>query len=660
MMKQSHNASHQKRYGQYFSGSKVAELLSALLPASRFYSSAIDPMVGVGDLLLPAIQKTQPNSKVVGVEIDAPIAKQCAQRLTSAKIIKGDSFCSKKVIMPAGWDLVITNPPYVRYQLQKDEHSVMPSSAEIRSNLCRQISAMKHLGVSDKAFFLKLAQNYSGLSDMAVPSWLLCASMLSSKGVLAIVVPEAWLSREYAAPIRYMLLKCFDNIVIARDVGACWFENALVRTCLVVAERSNTVPFNEGLKKNIYQIDLGASLVGATSLIENMSFEGHRNYTAIVELLRRKLDVSGEGYSAYSYDAITAFSDLVSIVKSAKWTEPEERGPVESNRALPAEFAKIAGLQDHLDYVSLSELGVTCGQGLRTGANDFFYMQIVSEEDHAYIVRGKSWCKELQKFSVNKNNIIKVVQNRNNVDGLVVVPAELDLGVLRISDEIRIADRASCSCNKISETRVLSDVLTAYVSAAETHVDARGRSFKEYSAVSPNEKKDNSGFTSYWYMLPGFTKRHLPDLCVTRINAKAAECIFVPQAPGTPVAVDANFSTLWCSSEQTTKIAFALLNSSWCKCYLEIISAIMGGGALKVEASHIRKLLFPQYSAEQLQSLSIYADQLLQVKKMTQELQDKIDTVVVAPFENGTEILNEIRLLLSRKLFERGGKNDES
>lgn len=297
---------------------------------------------------------------------------------------------------------------------------------------------------------------------------------------------------------------------------------------------------------------------------------------------------------------------------------------------------------------------------MRTGANDFFYMQIVSEKEHSYIVRGKIWCKELQKFSVKKNNIIKVVQNRNNVGGLVVVPAELDLGVLRISDEIRTTDRASCSCNRISETRVLSDALTAYVSAAEAYVDARGRSFKEYSAVSPNEKKDNSGFTSYWYMLPGFTKRHLPDLCVTRINAKATECIFVPQTPGTPVAVDANFSTLWCSSEQTTKIAFALLNSSWSKCYLEITSAIMGGGALKVEASHIRKLLFPQYSAEQLQLLSVYADQLLRVKKMTQELQDKIDTVVVAPFENGTEILNEIRLLLSRKLLERGGKNDES
>ena len=200
----------------------------------------------------------------------------------------------------------------------------------------------------------------------------------------------------------------------------------------------------------------------------------------------------------------------------------------------------------------------------------------------------------------------------------------------------------------------LSDALNDYISAGEKHIDSRGRHFKEYSAVSPNEKKDDTGFVSYWYMLPNFTKRHLPDLCMTRINAKAAECIFVPQKAGEPVAVDANFSTLWGQSERTIKIAFALLNSSWSKCYLEITSTGMGGGALKVEASHIRKILFPQYSAEQLQSLADYAEQLLKAKQMTQELQDKIDAVVVAPFGNEAVLLNEIRVLLNRKLLERG------
>lgn len=655
MMKQSHSASHQKRYGQYFSGNKVAELLSALLPASRLYSSAIDPMVGVGDLLLPAIQKTQPNSRVVGVEIDDPIAKQCAQRLSTAKIIKGDSFCRKQVITPDGWDLVITNPPYVRYQLQKDEHSVMPSSAEIRSNLCKQISKMRHLSSSDKAFFLKLAQNYSGLSDMAVPSWLLCASMLSSKGVLAIVVPEAWLNREYAAPIRYMLLKCFDNIVVARDVGACWFENALVRTCLIVAERSKTVSFDDGLKKNIYQIDLGANLVGATSLIENMFVDGHSNYDAIIELLRQKPNVSGDGYTAYSHEATSVFSDLRNAVRNSKWASREDRIGITSNGVLPAELAKLVGPQNCPQYVSLSDLGVACGQGLRTGANDFFYIDIAAEEAKSYTVRAKSWCNEPQIFSVNKSNIIKVVQNRSNIDGLVVSPEELDLGVLCISDKIRPIDSLSCSTQKFGDVTLLPDELIDYVNAGENYVDSRGRRFKEYSAVAPNEKKDAFGFTSYWYMLPSFTKRHLPDLCMTRINAKSAECIFVPQTTKRPVAVDANFSTLWCQSEHTAKTAFALLNSSWSKCYLEIICTIMGGGALKVEASHIRKVLFPQYSAEQLQLLADCADQLLETKKMTQELQDRIDTVAVAPFENATEILNEIRLLLNRKLLERKG-----
>ena len=43
--------SHQKRFGQYFSGDKVAALLSLLLPQGLKYGSIIDPMAGEGDLL---------------------------------------------------------------------------------------------------------------------------------------------------------------------------------------------------------------------------------------------------------------------------------------------------------------------------------------------------------------------------------------------------------------------------------------------------------------------------------------------------------------------------------------------------------------------------------------------------------------------------------
>ena len=51
MKKPSRTFSHQKRFGQYFSGDKVAALLSLLLPQGLQYCSIIDPMVGKGDLL---------------------------------------------------------------------------------------------------------------------------------------------------------------------------------------------------------------------------------------------------------------------------------------------------------------------------------------------------------------------------------------------------------------------------------------------------------------------------------------------------------------------------------------------------------------------------------------------------------------------------------
>ena len=69
----------------------------------------------------------------------------------------------------------------------------MPSAQEIRENLIVQIGRTSYLSDEEKALFLQLAKNYSGLSDMAVPAWLLCAALVKKDGYLAMVVPETWL-----------------------------------------------------------------------------------------------------------------------------------------------------------------------------------------------------------------------------------------------------------------------------------------------------------------------------------------------------------------------------------------------------------------------------------------------------------------------------------
>ena len=122
------------------------------------------------------------------------------------------------------------------------------------------------------------------------------------------------------------------------------------------------------------------------------------------------------------------------------------------------------------------------------------------------------------------------------------------------------------------------------------------------------------------------------------------------------IVVDANFVTLWGNSEENIKISLALLNSTWSKCCLELLCTVMGGGALKIEASHVRKLLFPKLDHCQLQRLLEYGIAIAKGQKITAELRDAIDTTILESFTDAESLLNQIKTLLQRKLNERGAK----
>ena len=102
MKKPSSTFSHQKRFGQYFSGDKVAALLSLLLPQGLQYCSIIDPMVGKGDLLSAVVAKATKNVQMFGVEIDKPVAVACQKRLPQANIICEDAFKVKLSLQKRG------------------------------------------------------------------------------------------------------------------------------------------------------------------------------------------------------------------------------------------------------------------------------------------------------------------------------------------------------------------------------------------------------------------------------------------------------------------------------------------------------------------------------------------------------------------------------
>lgn len=644
---------HQKRYGQYFSGEKVANLLFSLLPANALIESAVDPMAGVGDLLRPVLSKTQ---NVLAVEIDAAVAKQCASNLPSSRVVNKDAFMCSDIITPDGWDLVITNPPYVRYQLQDGADGKIGTSNAIRKNLCKAIDQLQHLSSEDKAFFLRLAQSYSGLSDMAVPSWILCASLVKMNGLLAIVVPETWLNREYAAPVQYLLTKCFDILTIVKDVNACWFENALVKTCLVIARRHSTLSLSD-VRGNTFCVDIESKIDGDTSLIDGMKYNGKCGVAALTELLETMPDIDGEGFRSTLKKTLDLFPHMLNSAGTSKWVLAGESSSLDMRASHPIDILPLLHDSGYSgEYITLSDFRVECGQGLRTGANDFFYLNIKKEKSDSYIVNSNLLRNSLNEMVFPLRNVVKTVRNRKQVDGLVASYDKLTTGLLLIHDEVRVEDLPDCE--NPEKFAVMDTEVSKYITSAEQYRNPRGLALKDYSAVSPNERRVADKYLRFWYMLPSLTARHLPSLCMTRINSVQPECIFVLQDEKFPIVVDANFVTIWSDKPQSIKVAFVLLNSTWARCYLESLCTVMGGGALKLEAAQLKKLKFPKYTRSELMVLEELGDILIQRGTADIALQNRIDQAVLAPFRTSREIKQKLCCLLEKKLAERGAKKD--
>lgn len=592
------NNSHKKRYGQYFSGKKISAQLYDLLPKKSTWENVVDPMAGTGDMLLTVINKSQYVNNILGVEIDKNIADECKANLPeNCRVVCSDAFKCSDLITADGWELVITNPPYVRYQLQDSCDKIMPSRNEIRQNLLLMIDQISYLTENEKKLFCSVANNYSGLSDMAVPAWILCAALVKKGGYLAMVVPETWLTREYAMPIQYLLSKLFN----IKKVFSCGktdsFPNALVKTNLIIAKRRNEI-----LLKDLEH--------EKTHVMQNGKDEIHKTINLF----------------PYFYDNL----------KSANWIKDKDKeflddGPKAAQ--LPYEMLDMIQKNRSVKYIGLKELRMDCGQGLRTGANEFFYVQIVNSQDRECFVKSNSWDDGGKLYSVPSQMIIRTLRNRNDIRGLTVKAEQLCSGLLLFS-------------------KTATGNIKKYVLSAENYRDRKGRSFKDYTAVSPNEKIINGHVVKEWYCLPPLTSRHLPNLCVPRITAKESECLYIEQKQSSPIAVDANMITLWGDNNRDVYISMAIFNSTWVKLLLELTCNVMGGGALKIEANNIKKIVVPDLDKALFDRLENLGSKLIELNTMNSNIQNEIDNIIFSPF-NDNQLIMKSRMLLEEKISER-------
>lgn len=295
-------------------------------------------------------------------------------------------------------------------------------------------------------------------------------------------------------------------------------------------------------------------------------------------------------------------------------------------------------------FHTLDAEGISVGQGLRTGANGFFYADGARNADQVSL----SFSGPLTGHTaIAPIGIAKpVLRRQSELPAGYIVRAEhargwaLDLRRHALAEDVGNEDMISAPYETMPES------LAALVKAAgqaNFGSETKPQKVWELTAVMPNAKPAARGLPArHWYMLPDFAPRHFPDLLLARVNATTPKTYL---NSGRACLVDANFSTIWLrpDSRWTPHALLALMNSGWTQAVIETTGAVMGGGALKVEAAHLRRFPLPSIDDAQIAKLGKLGGEFAAPSPDVGALLCRIDEVVGEALGCGAEGMAELR-----------------
>ena len=263
--------------------------------------------------------------------------------------------------------------------------------------------------------------------------------------------------------------------------------------------------------------------------------------------------------------------------------------------------------------IPLEDTGIRTGQGLRTGCNRFFYVQYIEPADERFSIVRTAPALGDKELMVPNDALTPVLHRQAELEAWIIgaMPHTrvLDLRSWILPEDCDSARAAEQVYRKIGESlpQVMPEPLASFVrdAAAKSLGDAnKSSTISELSAVRTNVRQARENAPPrYWYMLPKFMPRHLPQAFVPRIIHGAP---VVYSNSELPIVIDANFSTFWpVQRKWKPKALVAVLNSVWCRAVMEAIGTPLGGGALKLEAFHIRKMPVPRLDEAIIQELEM-------------------------------------------------------
>ncbi|MGO8671933.1 MAG: hypothetical protein ACLQVD_11280, partial [Capsulimonadaceae bacterium] len=479
-------------------------------------------------------------------------------------------------------------------------------------------------------------------------------------GRLALVVPATWRSRDYADVVRYVLLRFFSLEFIVADTQPGWFSDALVRTHLVVARRlawEEVAPPLASRKswRPAYWLQIAPAAASAASLVGG-AFPGPRpeaDFAAWAETTRCKVN----GIESRPFALQDEWRTLQQRLKRKSWFQKAENQhdvlPLFS-RGVSTTAAVPEGLREMLppDVVpsslqTLDEAGIRVSQGLRTGCNRFFYVALTGPDSGEIVPVEASESFQKIRFRVPADALRPVLHRQADMSaftrGHLPRTRVLDLSNWILPEDEPLVAKATEAYRKrgVALPRIMPGELAAFVRLAARHAPdpkEQGRLIPDLSAVRTNIRQAANGrdIPRFWYMLPTFTARHLPAIFTPRIN-QGIPTVALNMDPA--VLIDANFSTAWSEEKSWTSYAlYAVFNSNWCRAGMEALGTPLGGGALKLEATHIRQLPVPPFEGSDHQKLDAFGRYLAASAPTTQHELDMFMLATAFPTFDDTNL----------------------
>ncbi len=359
----------ENQHGQHFTDVDEVDIICAFCLHAQT-KTILDSAVGAGAFLVRA-QRALPNANIYGVEIDATVAQLALFNLQWRKkkeaTILHRNFADVTPNELPQMDAIIGNPPYIRQE-----------------------------EMVDKTKWLKLSKAEWSISkinaqcDLYVYYLMHTAYYLKEGGRLGYVISASWLDNAFGATLQHFLLQHFKIIAIIDQQAERSFETASVNSVVLIIEKCSDAKQRAAHAANFVRLKKPyAFFIGSENAAKRK-----QQLSVLVQSIEQP---KNKKYEAIEIFSITQKDLLQTSLLNNKF----------HNGHWGAKYLRSSNIYTSIlnkvgkHFMPLQKMA-TVRYGIKTGANDFFYLQDKTSEalslvESAYTMRF-GFAKDAHKY----------------------------------------------------------------------------------------------------------------------------------------------------------------------------------------------------------------------------------------------------------------------